>query len=172
VLFKLHILTYFFGIGSERKLFKELQVNVAYRWYIGYDLDENIPDHSTMTKSRYRFPEKTFEKLFKTILGKCKKIGLISGKYLFMDSSLIKADASKDFFRHELISAEEYLNSLDATGNDCTQFTGKCFAGRFSPKEMGSRRKRKRKSDIYTSKTEKNDTLLPRTTQRAGPFYS
>ena len=56
VLFKLYLVGYFFGIPSERKLFREVQVNLAYRWYLGYDLDEEIPDHSIMTKSRYRCP--------------------------------------------------------------------------------------------------------------------
>jgi len=68
VLFKLYVLGYFFGIPSERRLFREVQVNLAYRWYLGYDLDEPIPDHSIMTKSRYRFPPAVFERLFKHMI--------------------------------------------------------------------------------------------------------
>jgi len=41
-LFKLYILGYFFGIPSERRLFREVEVNLAYRWYLGYDLDEEM----------------------------------------------------------------------------------------------------------------------------------
>jgi transposase len=162
VLFKLHILNYFFGIESERKLFREIQVNLAYRWYIGYDLDEKIPDHSVMTKARYRFSEIFFERLFKKILEKCKESGLISGKYLFMDSSLIKANASKDSFRHELKDADDYLNSLESVDNQGKQFTGKHFDGKFSPKKMGSRRKRDRKSDKYKSKTDPDAVIITR----------
>ena len=65
VLFKFYIIGYFFGVNSERKLFQEIQVNMAYRWYIGYDIDEPIPHHSIMTKSRYRFPKSVFSSLFK-----------------------------------------------------------------------------------------------------------
>jgi len=43
-LFKLYILGYFFGIPSERRLFREVEVNLAYRWYLGYDLDEEGTD--------------------------------------------------------------------------------------------------------------------------------
>jgi len=52
VLFKLYIIRYFFGIPSERRILKEVQVNLAYRWYLGYDLDEALPDHSILTKAR------------------------------------------------------------------------------------------------------------------------
>lgn len=68
VLFKLYLLGYLFGIPSERRLFREVQVNLAYRWYLGYDLDEPIPDHSIMSKSRQRFSEEVFERLFKHVV--------------------------------------------------------------------------------------------------------
>lgn len=51
VLFKLYLLGYFFGIPSERRILQEVHVNLAYRWYLGYDLDEYVPDHSVLTKA-------------------------------------------------------------------------------------------------------------------------
>ena len=110
VLFKLYLIGYFFGIPSERRLFREVQVNLAYRWYLGYDLDEEIPDHSVMTKSRYRFPVEVFERLFKRIIQLCKEKGLISGDYHFVDSSIVQADASRESFRPKLKGEQEYLN--------------------------------------------------------------
>jgi transposase len=92
VMFKLYILGYFFGIPSERQLFREIQVNRAYRWYLGYDLDQQIPNHSIMTKSRYRFSLEVFERLFKRIIPLCKEKGLISGEYHFIDSTLVGED--------------------------------------------------------------------------------
>lgn len=80
-------------------MFREVQVNLAYRWYLGYDLGEEIPDHSIMTKSRYRFSIEVFEHLFKRIIQLCKEKGLISGDYHFIDSSIVRADASKESFR-------------------------------------------------------------------------
>ena len=73
VLFKLYLIGYFLGTPLERKLFREVHVNLAYRWYLGYDLGEEIPDHSIMMKSRYRFPVEVFERLFKRIIQLCKE---------------------------------------------------------------------------------------------------
>ncbi len=83
VLFKLYLLGYLFGIQSERRLFREVQVNLAYRWYLGYDLDEPIPDHSIKSKSRQRFSAEVFERLFKHVVQLCREKGLISGDTIF-----------------------------------------------------------------------------------------
>jgi transposase len=113
VLFKLYLLGYLFGIPSERRLFSEVQVNLAYRWFVGYDLDEPIPDHSIMTKSRHRFPAAVFERLF-NITCLCKDKGLISGDYSFLGSSMVRADASKDSFR----STVDYSDSVAVQQTD------------------------------------------------------
>jgi transposase len=55
VLFKMALLGYLYGLPSERRLVEEIQVNLAYRWFVGYDLDEAIPDHSVLSKARRRF---------------------------------------------------------------------------------------------------------------------
>jgi len=55
VLVKMLLVGYLFDIRSERKLVEEISLNLAYRWYIGYDLDEQIPDHSIFSKARVRF---------------------------------------------------------------------------------------------------------------------
>ena len=55
VVAKLLLLGYLYNIDSERQLMREVQVNMAYRWYMGYDLDEEIPDHSILSKARRRF---------------------------------------------------------------------------------------------------------------------
>jgi transposase len=54
VLFKALLIGYLYGITSERRLMEEIQVNLAYRWFLGYDLDEAIPDHSVLSKARVR----------------------------------------------------------------------------------------------------------------------
>ncbi len=55
VIFKMLLLGYLYGVTSERRLMAETQVNLAYRWFLGYDLDEAIPDHSVLSKARRRF---------------------------------------------------------------------------------------------------------------------
>jgi len=60
VLVKMLLIGYLFDIRSERKLVEEINLNLAYRWYIGYDLDEAIPEHSIFSKARVSVWKKTF----------------------------------------------------------------------------------------------------------------
>lgn len=78
VLVKMLLVGYIFDIRSERKLIEEITLNLAYRWYIGYDLDEEIPDHSIFSKARVSFGKKLFVDIFESILTKCVKLGLVS----------------------------------------------------------------------------------------------
>jgi transposase len=55
VLFKMGLLGYLYGITSERRLAEEVRLHLAYRWFLGYDLDEATPDHSALSKARARF---------------------------------------------------------------------------------------------------------------------
>lgn len=172
VLFKIYIIGYFFGISSERQLFRDIQVNLAYRWYLGYDIDEDIPNHSIMTKSRYRFPREVFEHLFKRIIHECKKQGLISGDYYFLDSSLIRANASKDSYRAKLKDASEYLTDLqDAEENETVQYSGKVFDGKTDPEKMGKRRNRKKKNDAFESRTDPDAEIISRPGKGTYPSY-
>jgi transposase len=136
--FKLYLLGYLFGIPSERRLLREVQVNLAYRWYLGYDLDEAIPDHSIMTKCRERFSAAFFERVFKHIVRLRREGGLISGNYYFLDSSIVRADASKESFRSKLTTESEYpmtanttspsvsRKAVDLTGHAAGDILGEC----------------------------------------------
>lgn len=96
VLFKMMLLGYLYGITSERRLAEECGLNLAFMWYLGYDLDETTPDHSVISKARSRYGKETFEKFFEHVLGLCVKAGLVTGEKLFADSTLIRANASLD----------------------------------------------------------------------------
>ena len=65
VLFKTLLIGFPYGITSERRLMREAQVNLAYRWFLGYDLDESIPDHSILSKARAGFGMEVFEEFFR-----------------------------------------------------------------------------------------------------------
>jgi transposase len=171
VLFKLYLLGYFFAIPSERRLFREVQVNLAYRWYLGYDLDELIPDHSIMTKSRYRFPSEVFERLFKQIVRLCKERGLISGDYYFLDSSMVRADAAKESFRVKLKTEQEYLEELQAGDEDRNNFRGHIFDGTVNPDKMGKRRRKAKKSDRLKSSSDPDAQLMSRNGLSSTPSY-
>lgn len=94
VLFKMMLLGYLYGITSERKLAEECSLNLAFMWYLGYDLDETTPDHSVISKARSRYGQGTFERFFERVLALCVEAGLVKGEQLFADSTLIQANAS------------------------------------------------------------------------------
>lgn len=157
VLFKLYLLGYFFGIPSERRILQEVQVNLAYRWYLGYDLDEHVPDHSVLTKARYRFPEEVFERFFKHIVLLCRRVGLIDGKYHFIDSTVVKADASRESFRTHLVPVQEYIKRVKE--NEAQDYA---FTGTVNPEKMGGRRKRIGKAQTIQSKTDPEAEIVSR----------
>lgn len=74
VLVKMLLIGYLFDIRSERKLVEEINLNLAYRWYIGYDLDEAILDHSIFSKARVRFGKKLFCDIFQGNSKKSNKL--------------------------------------------------------------------------------------------------
>jgi transposase len=157
VLFKLYLLGYFFGIPSERRILQEVQVNLAYRWYLGYDFDEQLPDHSVLTKARYRFPEAIFERFFKHIVLLCRRAGLIDGKYHFIDSTVVKADVAKESFRTRLVPVQEYIKRVKES-----EAQDYAFDGAVNPEKMGGRRKRVGKAQTVQSKTDPEAELMSR----------
>jgi transposase len=94
VLFQMALLGYLYGITSERRLVQEIELNLAYRWFVGYDLDGDIPDHSVLSKARRRFGPTVYQAFFTEIVRQCDRAGLIRGDKLYVDSTLIAADAS------------------------------------------------------------------------------
>jgi IS5 family transposase len=72
------------------------QVNLAYRWFIGYELDEALPDHSTLSKALDRFGDDVFNELLARSIAPCHKSGLIEGKVWHVDATTIRADLDKN----------------------------------------------------------------------------
>jgi transposase len=96
VLFRMALVGYLYGIASERRLVEEIDLHLAYRWFVGYDLDEAIPDHSVLSKARRRFGPTVYQAFFAEIVRQCDRAGLIRGDKLYVDSALVAADASLD----------------------------------------------------------------------------
>lgn len=98
VIFKMLLLSYLFGIRSERRVVQEIQVNVAYRWFLGLKLTDSVPHHSTISQNRRRrFLKADVEwKLFVHVVKQAVESGFIDGKILFTDSTHIKANANKN----------------------------------------------------------------------------
>lgn len=94
VFFKLQLVMFFEGIRSERQLMEMVHLNLAYRWYIGYDLNEAVPDHSSLTKIRERYGLRVFRQFFEQIVERCLEAGLVWGQELYFDGTQVEANAS------------------------------------------------------------------------------
>ena len=92
VVIRLFLIQAIDDIVHVRELMRQVQVNLAYRWFIGYGLDEKLPDHSTLSKALDRFGDEVFDRLFKRSVSQCKASGLIDGRVLHVDATTIRAD--------------------------------------------------------------------------------
>src|SRR5258708_5518998 len=99
VLFKLWLLGYLFNIRSERRLCEEAALNLAWRWFLGYELDEALPDHSVLTKARRRFGTRVYDLFFKRIVELCEERGLLQRDVLFIASTLTHDNTPRDTLR-------------------------------------------------------------------------
>ena len=95
-MFKMLLIGYLYGIKSERRLTEEIQLNLAYRWFCGFSLNDKIPDHSTISKTRTRKwnSNALFQKVFCNIINQCMEFRLIDGEEMVADGSYIPANVS------------------------------------------------------------------------------
>lgn len=118
VLFKLLLLGYLYGVRSERQLMREVEVNVAYRWFLGLKLRDKVPDASTLSQNRRRrFAESTiYQEIFDQIVELAVSRGLASGTVLYTDSTHLKANANKNKYDvgEVQVKPQQYLAALDA----------------------------------------------------------
>src|SRR5262249_35493269 len=91
------IMSYVFAIRSERALCRDVQVNLAYRWFCGLSIEDKIPDHSVFSRGRNeRFHDSDiFRCVFEHVGERCIAAGLVGGEGFAVDASLIVADANK-----------------------------------------------------------------------------
>ena len=96
VIIRLFLIQAMNGIPHVRELMRQVQVNLAYRWFIGYDLDEVLPDHSTLSKALRRFGEDVLNKLFEQSITRWQASGLVEGRVLHVDATTIRADLDRE----------------------------------------------------------------------------
>lgn len=116
-LFKIVLIQYLFGIRSMRQTIREINVNVAYRWFIGYGLIEPIPHFSTFSKNYARRFQNTdiFIRIFQRILKEAAKAGFIDASAIFINGTHIKASANKNKSQQVTITKpiKQYQKELD-----------------------------------------------------------
>jgi len=109
VILKMMFLLICYNVRSERELMNTIPLRLDWLWFLGYDLDSEVPDHSVLSKARVRWGVKVFRRFFECIVWQCVEAGLVDGKKLFLDSSLINADASNNSVV-DTHSLRRYLN--------------------------------------------------------------
>ena len=167
MLFKLLLLGYLYGVRSERQLMREVEVNVAYRWFLGLKLRDKVPDASTLSQNRRRrFSESTiYQEIFDEIVLLAVNKGLASGTVLYTDSTHLKASANKN--KYDLaevkVRPQEYLAALDqAVSEDRTAHGKKPLKGSAPEPET---------KQVKVSRTDKDSGYMVRDGKPKGFFY-
>jgi IS5 family transposase len=160
---------YLYGITSERRLARELNLNLAYRWFLGYDFDQQTPDHSVLSKARARFSPQVFEDFFRRSIDLCREAGLLEEGPVYVDSTLIQASAAVDSMvaREDYVqpplSIEEYVQRLYTENDQPPDDEGPPPPEPSSPRRgRGRRSELPRPNQALQSKTDPEATLVNR----------
>ena len=123
VFFKICLVGYLNNINSDRRLIDYCSNCIDVRWYLKYDIDEELPWHSTISRTRQLYGEEVFLSLFQKVLSLCVEKGMVRGKRQAVDSAYIKANASMDSLQEKLVvsdveqeiidDVEQYANELN-----------------------------------------------------------
>jgi len=135
VFFKFCLVGYLENIISDRKLITHCSMRLDILLFLGYDIDDELPWHSTISRTRQLFPEELFEDVFTHVLKMCVEKGMVSGHSQAIDSAPVKANASMDTLELKVpeASLEEHLHRIRHISN--------------TDKEEYAVRKRKAKED-------------------------
>jgi len=113
--FRLQLVMFFEDIRSERRLIEIAADRLSIRWYLGYDLHEPLPDHSSLTRIRERYDLEIFRRFFERVVEECFEAGLVWGKELYFDATKVEANASLDSMGPRFVveeRLEEHLASI------------------------------------------------------------
>ncbi len=167
MLFKLLFIGYLYGIRSERQLIRDVQVNVAYRWFLRLGLTDKVPDASTLSQNRRRRFNKSdvYQQIFDEIVCQAIRKKLVSGKVLYTDSTHLKANANKGKWikaRAEA-SCRGYLSELDKAVEEDRLKHGK--------KPLPPRSNKAETREVKRSTTDPDSGYMVRDGKPKGFFY-
>ena len=116
VFFKLMLIGYFENLASDRRIISTASLRLDILYFIGYNIDEPLPWHSTLSRTRQLFGEEVFKELFRKVLKSCIDRGMVSGRRQAIDSALIKANASMDIIveKEVMTDADQFSDELIA----------------------------------------------------------
>lgn len=181
VLVKYLLVGYLYGVPSERQIEQRIQTDVALRWYLGLDLFDRVPDHSTISQLRRRKPSfrKVFRRLFEEVVEQCIGRGLVSGRLVATDSTHVKANASpaSEYLVEVTEKPGAYWERLDAYEEEALEeLERKTQAGKTGRKRRQKERSRQVKSPLrydrkWASRTDPESGHLNRPGKPKGPHY-
>jgi transposase len=126
VFFKLQLILFFEDLRSERQLMQVVADRLSLRWYLGYDLSELLPDHSSLSRIRQRYGLDVFRRFFETIVEQCIAAGLVWGQELYLDATKVAANAALASLQPRF-AVEAHLAQLfapDDAGDDGDEHDG------------------------------------------------
>jgi transposase len=119
VFFKLQLVLFFEGLRSERQLMHVVADRLSLRWYLGYDLNEPLPDHSSLSRIRERYGLDVFRRFFDRLVEQCLATGLVWGQELYLDATRVQANAATDSLQPRF-AVDAHLAHLFAADEEAT----------------------------------------------------
>jgi len=120
VFFKLMLVGYLENLGSDRRIINTVSMRLDLLYFVGYNIDEPLPWHSTLSRTRQLYGEDVFKDIFRQVLKMCIDRGMVSGRRQAVDSALIKANASMDSIAEKGImqDADAFADELKSNEGD------------------------------------------------------
>lgn len=175
LLVKMWLIGYMYGITSERRLEQEVNMNLAYRWFLGLALNERVPDHSTLSNNRNgRFKDGTlFLDVFEGIVEQCKQAGLIQGKAVVTDSTHVKANVNDALRETVTVTKEpsEYFKTLEATARKLEAVADEKRQGKKRGRKGGGSSAKPKEREEVRSQTDPDAAILGRPGKPSGFHY-
>ena len=125
VFFKLCLVGYLENMISDRKLIEHCSMRMDILYFIDYDIDEELPWHSTISRTRQLFPEEVFEQVFTKVFGMCVDKGMVSGHTQAIDAAPVKANASMDSLELKVPAEELDKSTLNLNPLGLVSLKGK-----------------------------------------------
>ncbi len=160
VFFKLQLVMFFEDIRSERLLMRQVQDRLSVRWYVGYDLDEPLPDHSTLSKIRARYGLNVFRRFFEAIVEQCQKAKLIWGKDLYFDATKVEANAAMESVKPRF-AVEAHLAQVfaEASEHECSQTRQAIALEEPAPSLLPTALSETQQEDLATTNAQRHDWI-------------
>lgn len=125
VFFKLMLIGYLENLGSDRRIISTVSMRLDMLFFIGYDIDEQLPWHSTLSRTRQLYGDDVFKKLFKQVLKQCIDKGMVAGRRQAMDSVAVKANAAMSSLveKQVLQDGDDYTDEINTNDEAQTNNT-------------------------------------------------